>query len=69
MNTNQAGTDNRAVMEGYTRHVEIEIGDCFFAALIKPDTDLDSTFKCFDTDNQEWLTVNGWLASDISDAE
>lgn len=63
----QAGTDNEAVMRGYTRHVLIEIGDCSFAALIQPDTDLDSAFKAFDTDNQEWLRVNGWLAHSIED--
>lgn len=61
------GTDNEAVTSGYTRAVQIEIGDNSLVALIRPDTDLDSTFKAFDTDNQEWLNVNGWLISDVED--
>lgn len=56
-------------MLGYTRHVMIDIGGSYFAALIRPGTDLDCSFKAFDTDNQEWLRVSGWLADDISDAE
>jgi len=60
-------TDNVAVMRGYTRHVEIDIGGSSFAALIKPEADLDGTFRAFDTDNQEWIAVNGWLAESIED--
>lgn len=52
--------DNAAVMRGYTKAVYIEGGCNGFAALIKPDTDLDDRFRAFDTDNQEWLNVNGW---------
>lgn len=59
--------DNAAVMQGFTRHVMLTLGDNYFAALVKPDTDLDSRFLCFDTDNQEWLRVNGWLLSDVED--
>jgi hypothetical protein len=40
-----------------------------FAALVRPEADLDDSFKCFDTDNQQWLTVHGWLADSITDAE
>lgn len=54
-------SDNAAVMRGYTRHVQITAGDDEFTALVQPDTDLDGSFRCFDTDNQVWLTVNGWL--------
>jgi hypothetical protein len=58
---------SQAIAEGFTCHVCIEIGDSVFEALIRPDTDRDSAFKCFDTDNNEWIGVNGWLASDIAD--
>jgi len=69
-NPDEACCDNAAVMAGFTHHVLIESGDgcASFAALIKPDTDLDSQFKAFDTDNQEWLFVNGWTCL-IEDCE
>lgn len=57
----KAGTDNEVAMMGYTKHI---IGDCEqggCAMLIKPDTDYDSSFKAFDTDSQEWITVHSWL--------
>lgn len=63
-----ANCDNAAVMQGYTRHMMVEGDHGGFAALIKPDTDLDSSFRAFDTDNQEWVTVNGWLCT-ITDCE
>jgi hypothetical protein len=63
--------DNAAVMQGYTRHVIVVTanGLAEFAALVRPEADLDDSFKCFDTDNQQWLTVHGWLADSITDAE
>lgn len=60
--------DNGAVMLGFSVHKLIDIGGSEFAALCHPDTDFDGRFKCFDTDNQEWLIVNGWLADSITDA-
>ena len=54
-------SDNTAILAGYTDEV---IGDCEVATLhlfIKPDTDLDSTFKAYDADNCEWINNNGWL--------
>lgn len=63
-----AGTNNEATMLGYTRHILIELGGLnTFAALVKPDTDFDGCFRCFDTDNQEWLSVNGWMVTQIED--
>lgn len=63
-----AGTDNEAVMMGYTKHILGDCDQCSIAMLIKPDTDYDSSFKAFDTDNQEWITVHGWLWA-FEDAE
>jgi hypothetical protein len=56
-------TDNTAVLQGYT---EEWLGTCPEAdlyLLCKPDTDFDSTFTAFDTDNQEFVRINGWLWS------
>lgn len=61
-------SDNAAVMGGYTRHIIIECRYGEFAALIKPDTDVGQSFTAFDTDNQEWVTVRGWLIN-VIDAE
>lgn len=62
-------SDNAAMMAGYTRPVLIDVQHGSFAALVRPDQDFDDAFTCFDTDNQEWLTVNGWLIDNIEDLE
>ena len=62
-------TDNAAMMAGYTRPVLIDIQHGSVAALVRPDQDFDDAFPCFDTDNQEWLTINGWLIDNIEDLE
>ena len=61
-------SDNAAVMRGYTRHVILSGEGAGFAALVMPGADLGETFKCFDTDNQEWLIVSGWLLDSVTDA-
>lgn len=64
-----AKNDNTAVRLGFTEHKLIDIGGSSFAALCHPETDFDGRFKCFDTDNQEWIIVNGWMADNIEDAD
>jgi hypothetical protein len=54
-------TDNGAVLDGYTQEVEATNGFMDLYLLVKPDADLDGTFKAWDTDAQEWILVNGWL--------
>lgn len=56
-------TDNVAVMEGYTKDVVLENYSAELYLLVKPDTDLGERFRAWDTDNQEWIIVNGWLFS------
>lgn len=56
-------SDNAAVMAGYTKEIALTSDECDLYLLIKPDTDLDDRFRAWDTDNQEWLMVNGWLFS------
>lgn len=57
------GGELAAMSRGYTRSVYVEADFGGFAALVRPDVDLDDTFKAFDTDNQEWLMVNGWICT------
>lgn len=62
-------SDNAAVLAGFTRSVLLEGEGASFAALIKPDTDLDGTFEAFDTDNQEWLMISGWLLDNVENLD
>jgi hypothetical protein len=61
-------TDNVATLRGFTRYVLATSDACDLFLLIKPDTNLDSTFQAYDTDEQTWLNVNGRLFS-IEDIE
>lgn len=54
-------SDNGAVLAGYTRQVLATSERYDLHLLIKPDTDLDDTFKAFCTDDQEMISINGWL--------
>lgn len=54
-------SDNVAVLEGYTKELMAECDECALPILVKPDADLDGTFKAWDMDNQEFIRINGWL--------
>jgi len=56
-------SDNIAVLDGYTEGFIADCGQHDLHILVKPDTDLDSTFKAWDADNQEFIRINGWLWS------
>jgi hypothetical protein len=56
-----AMSNNIAVLEGYTQEIIAESDAVTLYLLIRPDTDLDDTFKAWDTDEQEFIRVNGWL--------
>jgi hypothetical protein len=58
-------SDNAASIAGYTQEIALTSDECDLYLLIKPGTDLDSRFKAWDTDNQEWLVVNGWLFTEF----
>jgi hypothetical protein len=45
-------TDNVAILRGFTRYVLADSDQVSLHLLIKPDTDLDSTFRAYDTDEQ-----------------
>jgi hypothetical protein len=53
--------DNAAILEGYTREVVAIGGGSELYLLVKPDTDFESTFEAWDSDDQEFIRVNGWL--------
>jgi len=53
-------TDNVAVLAGFTREVFATASEYDLHLLVKPDADLDGTFRAWDCDEQEWLSVNGW---------
>lgn len=54
-------SDNGAVLAGYTQEISATSGHVDLCLLIKPDTDLDDTFKAWDMCEQEYIRVNGWL--------
>jgi hypothetical protein len=62
-------TDSIATRDGYTRYIVLSNGPVELWLLIKPETDLDSAFRAWDTDNQEFIIVNGWLFALISEPE
>lgn len=56
-------SDNIATLTGYTVPIVAEYRLDTLFLLVRPDTDLDSRFKAWDTDEQEFIWVNGWLGS------
>ena len=56
-------SDNVAILDGFTREVVASNDEMDLYLLVKPDAELDGAFKAWDTDNQEFIRVNGWLFS------
>jgi len=54
-------SDNIAVLDGYTEGYLASCSEADLFILVKPHTDMDSNFKAWDTDNQEYVRINGWL--------
>ena len=54
-------SDNVAVLQGYTREVVATGNTMDLLLLVKPDQEFDGTFKAWDCDAQEFITINGWL--------
>lgn len=54
-------TDNIATLSGYTKEIHGYSDQCELFLLVKPDTDLDDSFKAWDMDEQEFIRVHGWL--------
>lgn len=45
---------------GYTQAAIFEGGPYTLSLYVRPDCDLDGTFKAWGADEGEWLNVNGW---------
>lgn len=56
-------SDNVAILDGYTLEVVADNGQDQLFLLCRPGTDFEGTFKAWDTDNQEFIRVNGWMYS------
>ena len=56
-------TGNIAVLQGFTKEVVLENESLTLFLLVQPETALGERFKAWDTDNQEFIRVNGWLFS------
>lgn len=54
-------SDNTAVLDGYTKEIHASSACLDLYLLVRPDTDLDSEFKAWDMDNQEYIKVRGWM--------
>lgn len=54
-------SDNIATLEGFTVGYIAECGLMNVHILVKPETDLDSRFKAWDCDNQQWLNIFGYV--------
>lgn len=60
-NPQHHASDNAANAAGFTKHMIIDAGIYGSAAvLVKPDADLDSVVLGFDTDEQEWVIIQGF---------
>lgn len=57
-----------AIAAGYTRPIFATADVYDLELLVQPDTDFDTRFRAYDTDNDEWLWVNGWMFV-VEDAE
>ena len=58
-------TDNVAVLEGYTEEVCLACDIADLCLLVKPGTNLESEFKAWDMDEQEFIVVNGWMFTEV----
>lgn len=56
-------TDNVAILQGYTQEIWAECSEYAAPFLVRPDDDLDGTFRAWDIDMQEFVRINGWLWS------
>lgn len=54
-------TDNVAVLDGYTEQYMANAPMFDMFIFVKPGTDFDSSFKAWNSDMQEYITIHGWL--------
>lgn len=54
-------TNKTAISNGYTILISAMSDSYDLNLLVKPDADTDGTFKAWDTEEREFILVNGWL--------
>lgn len=57
----EAPTEAQAIVDGFTRRIELDGGPYTLDLLVHPQADLDGTFEAYDLDEGDFITVNGWL--------
>ena len=55
-------SDNVAVLDGFTKEILIETKDRVIFALVRPDTKFAGMYHAWDTDNQEYVKIEGRCA-------
>jgi len=60
--------EKAALLSGYTKLIRATSAAYDLTLLVRESAELDGAFKAFCTDENEYITVNGWLF-DIEDAE
>ena len=61
---NNLDKTKQAIDFGFTESHTAEADDITLYLLIRPDTDLDSRYRAFDTETGEYIRVNGWMFTD-----
>lgn len=56
-------TDNVATLEGFTKEIMIETKDRVIFALVRPDTKFTGLYRAWDTDEQQFVKVDGLKAA------
>lgn len=54
-------SDNTAILAGYTKELIAECASYDLHIFVKPDTDLDTSFRAYDADECEFIRMDGWL--------
>lgn len=52
--------EKAAILSGYVKVITAESPEHFLTLLVRHSADLEGSFRAFCTDENEYLTVNGW---------
>jgi len=55
--------EKAAMLSGYTKVITAESAEYYLTLLVREGADLECSFRAFCTDENEYITVNGWLFS------
>lgn len=54
-------SDNTAILAGFTKEYLASCDEADVHIFVKPDVDLDGSFKAYDADECDFIRINGWL--------